>query len=134
MSFEQIVEQAKERAKAVNDSGDTMTEAVTEIRRFARRVRLIEMRVTSEEVQDTSRSMRELVETMIVDVGSQGGERFGSIRASTFANAFDTFIDAGNRVLNDVEPDEPGSESRRRLLVASRNMGKPRSRRRWNDG
>lgn len=103
LSFEQEAEKAQAQADEVNHSSDQMVAAVQDLRRFARRIALLESRVSAAGVKTRSKEMRALVEAMIVDVGTRGGERYDAIRTEQLEPAYDQFIMAGYEVLADIE-------------------------------
>lgn len=112
LPLEQNWERTQARGNEVNQSGEVMVEAVIELRRFARHIKLLESRVTSRDVKAKSQGMRDDVEAMIVDVGSHGSNQYHAIRKVRFEPAYDRFIEAGYEVLAGIDKSDRMAESR----------------------
>jgi len=90
-------------AEDVNRTGDELATSVLALREFARGIELTESRVVSGEVKRTSFIMRRAVEKIIHSVGNDGNHDYYKIKDRLYGPAFQSFIEAGYRILSDLE-------------------------------
>jgi hypothetical protein len=114
------------RSDGINKTGADMVASILARREHARHIELLESRVVSDAVKQASLDMRLALERMEWVVGNRDVQGHQPVKEREYGPAFQRFIDAGYRVLADLEPYVPESDATRRRRQAATRIASSR--------